>query len=114
MDQLTLRELLESGAHFGHQTTRWNPLMQPYIFGARNGIYIIDLQKTLGLFNTARDYMRQIASEGGKILFVGTKPQAQEIVAEEAKKIGMPYVTQRWLGDFNKFFDCEKFYSSSR
>ena len=98
MDQLSLRELLESGAHFGHQTTRWNPLMEPYIFGARNGIYIIDLQKTLGLFNTARDYLRQIASEGGKVLFVGTKPQAQEIVAEEAQKIGMPYVTQRWRG----------------
>ena len=98
MNPITLRELLESGAHFGHQTTRWNPKMRPYIFGARKGIYIIDLQKTLKLFNVAREAARDIAAKGGKILFVGTKQQAQEIVMEEARKVEMPYVTQRWLG----------------
>ena len=98
MTPVLLRELLEVGAHFGHQTTRWNPRMRPYIFGARNGIYIIDLQKTVRLFNQAREVMREVASKGGKILFVGTKQQAQEIVAEEAAKIGMPFVTKRWLG----------------
>jgi len=90
--------LLEAGAHFGHQTTRWNPQMRPYIFGARNGIYIIDLQKTLRLFNDARKVLKEIGSKGGKVLFVGTKTQAQDIVAKEAEKIGMPYVVQRWLG----------------
>ncbi|MBI4251845.1 MAG: 30S ribosomal protein S2 [Candidatus Tectomicrobia bacterium] len=98
MTPVTLRELLEVGAHFGHQTTRWNPRMRPYIFGARNGIYIIDLQKTVRLFNAAREFMREVTAKGGKILFVGTKQQAQEILAEEAAKISMPYVTKRWLG----------------
>ncbi len=98
MEPITLRELLEAGAHFGHQTTRWNPKMRPYIFGARNGIYIIDLQKTLRLFDVAREAVRDIAAKGGKVLFVGTKQQAQEIVIEEASRVGMPYVTQRWLG----------------
>ncbi len=98
MNPITLRALLESGAHFGHQTTRWNPKMRPYIFGARKGIYIIDLQKTLKLLNAAREAIRDIAARGGKILFVGTKQQAQEIVAEGARRVGMPYVTQRWLG----------------
>ncbi len=98
MTPITLRELLEVGAHFGHQTTRWNPRMRPYIFGARNGIYIIDLQKTVRLFSQAREFMRDVAARGGKILFAGTKSQAQAIVAEEAQKVGMPYVTKRWLG----------------
>ena len=98
MTPISLRELLEVGAHFGHQTTRWNPRMRPYIFGARNGIYIIDLQKSVRLFNQAREFMREVAAKGGKILFVGTKQQAQDIVAEEAGGIGMPYVTKRWLG----------------
>ena len=98
MNPITLRELLEAGAHFGHQTIRWNPKMRPYIFGARSGIYIIDLQKTLKLFNDAREVIRDIAAKGGKVLFVGTKQQAQEIVMEEARNVGMPYVTQRWLG----------------
>ena len=95
---VTLRELLESGSHFGHKTNRWNPKMKPYIFGARNGVYIIDLQKTLHLFKEAMDFLKEVASKGGDVLFVGTKPQAQEIVAEEAQRVGMPYVTVRWLG----------------
>ena len=98
MASVTLRELLESGSHFGHKTNRWNPKMKPYIFGARNGVYIIDLQKTLHLFKEAMDFLKEVTSKGGDVLFVGTKPQAQEIVAEEAQRVGMPYVTVRWLG----------------
>ncbi len=98
MVDLSLRELLEAGAHFGHQSTRWNPKMRPYIFGARNDIYIIDLQKTLRLFKAACEFVRELSAKGEKVLFIGTKPQAQEIVVEEANKAGMPYVTQRWLG----------------
>jgi small subunit ribosomal protein S2 len=90
--------LLEAGAHFGHQTNRWNPKMKPYIFGARNGVYIIDLQKTLRLFKEALEFLKGVGANGGEVLFVGTKPQAQEIVAEEARDAGMPYVTIRWLG----------------
>ncbi len=95
---VTLRELLESGSHFGHKTNRWNPKMKPYIFGARNGVYIIDLQKTLHLFKEAMDFLKEVTAKGGDVLFVGTKPQAQEIVAEEARRVNMPYVTVRWLG----------------
>ena len=98
MATVTLKELLEAGSHFGHRTTRWNPKMRPYIFGARNGVYIIDLQKTLRLFKEALEVIKEIASKGGNVLFVGTKPQAQEIVVEEANKVGMPHVTVRWLG----------------
>jgi small subunit ribosomal protein S2 len=95
---VNLRELLESGSHFGHKTNRWNPKMKPYIFGARNGVYIIDLQKTLHLFKDALDFLKDVSAKGGEVLFVGTKPQAQEIVVEEAQRAGMPYVTVRWLG----------------
>jgi small subunit ribosomal protein S2 len=93
-----MKELLEAGVHFGHQTRRWNPKMKPYIFGKRNGIYIIDLQKTLKLFNQVIEVVHQMAVEGKRILFVGTKRQAQEVIAEEASRCGEFYVTNRWLG----------------
>jgi small subunit ribosomal protein S2 len=93
-----MKTLLEAGVHFGHQTRRWNPKMRPYIFGKRNGIYIIDLQKTLELFNQASAYVRDIAAEGWKILFVGTKRQATETIEEEAQRCGMFFVNNRWLG----------------
>jgi small subunit ribosomal protein S2 len=93
-----MKELLEAGVHFGHQTKRWNPKMREYIFGERNGIYIIDLQKTLKLFKDAMRFVTEQAMAGKKVLFVGTKRQAQEAVAEEAKRCEMYYVNQRWLG----------------
>lgn len=95
---VTMKELLEAGVHFGHQTQRWNPKMKPYIFGARNGIYIIDLQKTLKLFKDAYQFLVDVVAHGGSVLFVGTKKQAQETVKEEAIRCGMFYVTDRWLG----------------
>jgi len=95
---LTMKELLEAGVHFGHQTKRWNPKMQKYIFGERNGIYIIDLQKTLKKFREAYAFMRDLAAGGGSVLFVGTKKQAQETVFDEASRCAMFYVNQRWLG----------------
>jgi small subunit ribosomal protein S2 len=98
MATLTMKELLEAGVHFGHQTKRWNPKMQKYIFGERNGIYIIDLQKTLKKFREAYGYVRDLAASGGTLLFVGTKKQAQESVFEEASRCGMFYVNHRWLG----------------
>ena len=98
MVSVTLKELLEAGAHFGHQTRRWNPKMKEYIFGARNGIYIIDLQKTVKLFRDALVFVEQLSAQGGTVLFVGTKRQAQEQIAEEAVRAGMSYVNQRWLG----------------
>jgi small subunit ribosomal protein S2 len=93
-----MKELLEAGVHFGHQTKRWNPKMKEYIFGERNGIYIIDLQKTLKLFKDAMRYVAEMAAQGKTVLFVGTKRQAQEAIAEEATRCGMFYVNQRWLG----------------
>ncbi len=93
-----MKELLEAGVHFGHQTRRWNPKMKPYIFGERNGIYIIDLQKTLRMFKEATRFISEVAAQGGSLLFVGTKRQAQEAIAEEARRCGMYYVNQRWLG----------------
>ena len=98
MSAVSMKQLLEAGVHFGHQTKRWNPKMKRYIFDARNGIYIIDLQKTIRLFKDACDFVRGVAAEGGTVLFVGTKKQAQDVVAEEASRCGMPYVNQRWLG----------------
>ncbi len=98
MATITMKELLEAGVHFGHQTKRWNPKMKEYIFGERNGIYIIDLQKTLKLFKEASKFVTDLCSEGKTILFVGTKRQAQDAVAEEATRAGMPYINQRWLG----------------
>jgi len=93
-----MRQLLESGVHFGHQTRRWNPKMKRYIFAERNGIYIIDLRQTLDYIDTAYEYVRSTVAEGGHILFVGTKKQAQEAIAEQASRVGMPYVNHRWLG----------------
>jgi small subunit ribosomal protein S2 len=93
-----MKELLEAGVHFGHQTKRWNPKMKEYIFGERNGIYIIDLQKTLKMFKDASKYVTDLCSGGKTILFVGTKRQAQDAIAEEATRCGMPYINQRWLG----------------
>ena len=98
MPEISMKSLLEAGVHFGHQTTRWNPKMKKYIYGARNGIYLVDLQKTLKLFKEAEQYVRGISQEGKKILFVATKKQAQKLVAEEAARCGMYYVNQRWLG----------------
>ena len=98
MASITMKELLEAGVHFGHQTKRWNPKMKEYIFGERNGIYIIDLQKTLKMFKEASKFVTDLTSSGKLILFVGTKRQAQDAVAEEAKRAGMPYINSRWLG----------------
>ena len=95
---VSIKELLEAGVHFGHQTKRWNPKMKEYIFGERNGIYIVDLQKTHRLLQDALAFAQDLASAGRTLLFVGTKRQAQEAVAEEAKRCGMPYVNERWLG----------------
>jgi small subunit ribosomal protein S2 len=95
---VSMRELLEAGVHFGHQTRRWNPKMRRFIFTERGGIYIIDLQQTLELLDQAHDFARNIASRGGSVLFVGTKKQAQDGISEHAKRVGMPYVNHRWLG----------------
>jgi small subunit ribosomal protein S2 len=95
---ITMKELLEAGVHFGHQTKRWNPKMKEYIFGERNGIYIIDLQKTLKMFKEASKFVTDQTAEGKTVLFVGTKRQAQEAIAEEANRCGMFYINQRWLG----------------
>ena len=97
-EPLTMKSLLEAGVHFGHQTRRWNPRMKRYIFTQRNGIHIIDLQQTLGMINDAYRAMTQLVADGGKVLFVGTKRQAQEVIASEAERCGMWYVNQRWLG----------------
>ena len=98
MAVVTMRQLLESGVHFGHQTRRWNPKMKRFIFTERNGIYIIDLQKSLADIDRAYNFVKETVAHGGTILFVGTKKQAQEAVAEQAARVGMPYVNQRWLG----------------
>ena len=98
MANITMKELLEAGVHFGHQTKRWNPKMKEYIFGERNGIYIIDLQKTLKMFKEASKFVQELAAQGKIVLFVGTKRQAQDAIAEEATRCGMFYVNQRWLG----------------
>lgn len=98
MANITMKELLEAGVHFGHQTKRWNPKMKEYIFGERNGIYIIDLQKTLKMFKEASKFVQELAADGRIILFVGTKRQAQDAIAEEAQRCSMFYVNQRWLG----------------
>lgn len=98
MTEVSMKTLLEAGVHFGHQTSRWNPKMKPYIFGARNEIHIIDLQKTVQLFQQAYAFVRDVAARGGTILFVGTKKQAQDAIREEAERCGMFYVNNRWLG----------------
>ena len=98
MAVVTMRQLLESGVHFGHQTRRWNPKMKRFIMTERNGIYIIDLRQTLDYIEKAYAYVRDTVAEGGHILFVGTKKQAQEAIAEHATRVGQPYVNHRWLG----------------
>jgi small subunit ribosomal protein S2 len=98
MAVVTMRQLLESGVHFGHQTRRWNPKMKRFIFTERNGIYIIDLRQTLDYIEKAYEFIRTTVAEGGSVLFVGTKKQAQEAIAEQAARVGMPYVNHRWLG----------------
>jgi len=105
LSKITMRQLLEAGMHFGHQTKRWNPKMKKYIFGERNGICIIDLQKTLVKFKKAYAFVRDVVAQGGKILFVGTKKQAQECVVNEAKRANMYYVAYRWLGGTLTNFD---------
>ncbi|WP_276873504.1 30S ribosomal protein S2 [Levyella massiliensis] len=98
MSVVTMKSLLEAGVHFGHQTRRWNPKMKPYIFTERNGIHIIDLSKTVGLIDNAYNKVREVAADGGKILFVGTKKQAQDTIEQQAKRANMFYVNERWLG----------------
>ena len=98
MPVVTRRELLEAGVHFGHQTRRWNPKMKPFLFGERSGIYIIDLERSLAGLEETHDSARRGGRQGGNVVFVGTKKQAQEIVGEEAERVGMPYVNKRWLG----------------
>jgi small subunit ribosomal protein S2 len=98
MPDIAMKQLLEAGVHFGHQTSRWNPKMKPYIFGARNGIHIIDLQQTVSMFKEMETAVRNLAASGGHILFVGTKKQAQDAIKEEAERCGMFHVQNRWLG----------------
>ena len=98
MSSVSMKQLLEAGVHFGHQTRRWNPKMSRFIFTERNGIYIIDLQKTVKKLDEAYDFIKEIAAEGGEVLFVGTKKQAQDAIKEEAQRCGMHYVNARWLG----------------
>jgi small subunit ribosomal protein S2 len=105
---VTMREMLEAGVHFGHQTRFWNPKMAPYIYGHRNKIHIINLEKTLPLFETALKFVRQLASKRGTILMIGTKRQARDVIALEAKRAGMPYVDQRWLGGMMTNFKTVK------
>lgn len=98
MTQVTMRQMLEAGLHFGHQTRRWNPKMKPFIYGPRNGIYIINLDATMRQFKRAYNFTVDLVAEGGNVLFVGTKRQAQDIVTQEAEQCGMPYINYRWLG----------------
>lgn len=108
MNQVTMKDLLSAGVHFGHQTSKWNPKMKPYIFGARNGIYIVDLQKTVKMAQRALEFLRDAASEGKTIILVGTKTQAKDVVKEEAVRSGSYYVTSRWLGGFMTNFQTIK------
>ncbi|WP_342581176.1 30S ribosomal protein S2 [Ureibacillus sp. FSL W7-1570] len=108
MSVISMKQLLEAGVHFGHQTRRWNPKMKKYIFTERNGIYIIDLQKTVKKLEEAYEFMRQVGANGGKVLFVGTKKQAQDAIKEEAERSGNYYINQRWLGGTLTNFDTIK------
>jgi small subunit ribosomal protein S2 len=103
MANIHMKELLEAGVHFGHQTRRWNPKMKPYIFGSRNGIHIIDLQKTVNLFGTAYEFIVRTVSEGYSVLFIGTKKQAHEAIVEESERCGMFFVVNRWHGSINRY-----------
>ena len=108
MAHVTMKMLLEAGVHFGHQTNRWNPKMKTYIFGARNGIYIVDLQQTVGMFEIAYNFVVDLVASGKDVLFVGTKRQAQESIENESQRCGMSYVSQRWLGGMLTNFDTIK------
>jgi len=108
MTKVTMRQMLEAGLHFGHQTRRWNPKMKPYIYGPRNGIYIINLDATMKLFRKAYAYLVDVVADGGSVMFVGTKRQAQDIIAEEASRCGMYYVDHRWLGGMMTNFQTIK------
>ena len=108
MSLVTMRQMLEAGVHFGHQTRYWHPKMAPYIFGERNKIHIINLEKSLPMFNDALNFLGKIAADGGQILFVGTKRSAREVVAEEARRCGMPHVSHRWLGGMLTNFNTVK------
>ncbi|MFQ5736732.1 MAG: 30S ribosomal protein S2 [Thermodesulfobacteriota bacterium] len=108
MAYLTMKQLLESGVHFGHQTKRWNPKMKPYIYGARNGIYIIDLQQTVRYFKEAYEYIKGVTAKGGQVLFIGTKKQAQNAIQEEARRCGMGFINNRWIGGFLTNFETVK------
>ncbi|MBU0680291.1 MAG: 30S ribosomal protein S2 [Proteobacteria bacterium] len=108
MSNIKMKEMLAAGMHFGHQTRRWNPKMKPYIFGARNKIYVINLDKTLPLFNKAYEFIANTVADGGTVMFVGTKRQAQETIKEEAKRCGMFYINHRWLGGMMTNFQTIK------
>ncbi len=108
MAVVSMRQLLEAGVHFGHQTRRWNPKMKRFIFGERNGIYIIDIQQTIGLLEQSYEFVRDSVAKGGTILFVGTKKQAQEAIEQNAARVGMPYVNYRWLGGMLTNFETIK------
>jgi small subunit ribosomal protein S2 len=108
MPVVTMRQLLEAGVHFGHQTRRWNPKMKRFIFGERNGIYIIDIQQTIGMLEHAYGFLRDTVAQGGSVLFVGTKKQAQEGIEQQAQRVGMPYVNYRWLGGMLTNFETMK------
>jgi len=108
MAHVTMKMLLEAGVHFGHQTNKWNPKMKPYIFGARNGIYIVDLQQTVGMFEVAYRFIIDVIAKGKEVLLVGTKRQAQESIRTEAERCNMPYVNQRWLGGMLTNFNTIK------
>lgn len=108
MAYVTMKMLLEAGVHFGHQTNKWNPKMKQYIFGARNGIYIVDLQQTVGMFDVAYNFVVDLVATGKEVLFVGTKKQAQESIKTESERCDMPYVNQRWLGGMLTNFDTIK------
>jgi len=108
MSLVTMRQMLEAGVHFGHQTRYWHPKMAPYIFGERNKIHIINLEKSLPMFNDALNFLGKVAADGGKILFVGTKRSAREVVGEEARRCNMPYVNHRWLGGMLTNFNTVK------
>jgi len=105
----TILELLEAGAHFGHQSSRWHPKMKPYIFGERNGVHIIDLEKTIEKLEEIQNFIKQVISRGGVILFLGTKKQVHEVIEREAKRCGMPYISNRWIGGYlTNFFSVIK------
>jgi len=108
MSVVSMRQLLEAGVHFGHQTRRWNPKMKRFIHGERNGIYIIDIQQTIGMLEQAYEYVRDTVAKGGTVLFVGTKKQAQEAIEQQAQRVGMPYVNYRWLGGMLTNFETIK------